>query len=77
MITRIAISRFKSHCLQIMEELQTKHQSIIITKRDKPIAQITPFDTKKKSLFGMLKEKGEIKGDIINHIEVQWDAEYE
>lgn len=35
MATKIAISQFKSHCLEIIEKLQTNKESIIITKRDK------------------------------------------
>jgi antitoxin (DNA-binding transcriptional repressor) of toxin-antitoxin stability system len=66
MSTRIAISQFKSHCLEIIDKIQVSHESIIITKRDKPIAKIVPFDTTKASLFGMLKHKAEIKGDIID-----------
>nr|WP_238375563.1 type II toxin-antitoxin system Phd/YefM family antitoxin [Rickettsia massiliae] len=43
----IAISQFKSHCLAIIEKLQTDKESIIITKRDKEVAQILPINTKK------------------------------
>ena len=51
MSTKIAISQFKSHCLEIIEKLQTSGQSVIITKRDKAIAKVLPIDTKKISLF--------------------------
>ena len=37
MTSIIAISQFKSHCFEIIETLQTSRQSIIITKRNKPI----------------------------------------
>lgn len=77
MTTKIAISQFKSHCLEIIEKLHTSQQSIIITKRDKPIAKVVPFDTTKASLFGMLKNKAEIKADILKPIEDKWDAERE
>lgn len=55
MSTKIAISQFKSHCLEIIEKLQTNGQSVIITKRDKAVAKVLPIDSKKVSLFGMLK----------------------
>jgi len=75
MSIRIAISQFKSHCLEIIEKLQTDHQPIIITKRDKPVARIVPFEVTKTSLFGMLKNKAEIKGNILDQIDEKWDAE--
>jgi antitoxin (DNA-binding transcriptional repressor) of toxin-antitoxin stability system len=77
MSTKIAISQFKSHCLEIIEKLQTSGQSVIITKRDKAIAKVLPIDTKKISLFGMLKNKAEIKADILEPIEENWNVEHE
>ncbi|WP_341789156.1 MULTISPECIES: type II toxin-antitoxin system Phd/YefM family antitoxin [unclassified Rickettsia] len=77
MSTKIAISYFKSHCLEIIDKLQTDKESIIITKRDKAVAQILPMDNKKISLFGMLKNKAEIKGNILEPIEEKWNVEHE
>jgi prevent-host-death family protein len=78
MSTVIAISQFKSHCLEIIEKLQSNKQSIIITKRNKPIAKVESImDSSKISLFGLLKGKAEIKCDILESIEEKWDAEYE
>ena len=77
MSTKIAISQFKSHCLEIIEKLQTNGQSIIITKRDKAVAKVLPIDSKKVSLFGMLKNKAEIKANILDPIDEKWDAEHE
>lgn len=77
MSTKIAISQFKAHCLEIIEKLQTSGQSVIITKRDKAIAKVLPMDTKKISLFGMLKNKAEIKADILEPIDEKWNAEHE
>ena len=77
MSTKIAISQFKSHCLEIIEKLQTNGQSIIITKRDKAVAKVLPIDNKKVSLFGMLKNKAEIKANILEPIDEKWDAEHE
>lgn len=41
MAVKIAISQFKSHCLEIIEKLQTDKESIIITKRDREVQNIT------------------------------------
>ena len=77
MSTKIAISQFKSHCLEIIEKLQTNGQSVIITKRDKAVAKVLPIDSKKVSLFGMLKNKAEIKANILDPIDEKWDVEHE
>lgn len=74
MSQKIAISQFKSHCLEILSNLNKSKSSIIITKRNKPIATVSPFSSKKESLFGMLKNKAEIKDDIISPIDEEWEA---
>ncbi len=71
---KVAISKFKAQCLEIIENLQSDHQPIVITKRDKPVAKVLPLDSEKVSLFGMFKSKGKINGDIISPIEEKWDA---
>jgi antitoxin (DNA-binding transcriptional repressor) of toxin-antitoxin stability system len=77
MSTKIAISQFKSHCLEIIEKLQTNGQSVIITKRDKAVAKVLPINNKKISLFGILKNKAEIKTNILEPIDEKWNAENE
>lgn len=77
MSTKIAISYFKAHCLKIIEKLQSDGQSIIITKRDKEIAELLPLNKKSASLFGILKNKADIKSDIVEPINEKWSAEYE
>jgi antitoxin (DNA-binding transcriptional repressor) of toxin-antitoxin stability system len=74
MSNRVAISEFKSHCLEILKNLEKSQTSIIITKRNKPIATVSYFQKKKASIFGMMKNKGEVKGDIISPIDEVWEA---
>ena len=74
MSSKVAISEFKSHFLEILKNLEKSKTSIIITKRNKPIAMVSPFHKKKDSIFGMMKNKGEIKGDIISPLDDEWEA---
>ena len=76
MENKITISYFKTHCLKIFDDIQKTHQTITVTKRDKPIAKIEPINHKSSSLFGLFKNKAEIKSDIIS-IDDKWDAEHE
>lgn len=73
MSNKIAISKFKSHCLEILKNLEKSKTSIIITKRNKPIAIVSSFQKKKKSIFGILKNRGEVMGDIISPIDEEWE----
>ena len=72
---KIAISKFKSHCLGIIKKLKETNSSIVITKRNQAIATVTPIIHKKTSIFGLLKNKAEIKGDIVTSLNEEWNAE--
>ena len=39
----MGISKFKSHALKILDQVAKTQEIIVITKRGKPLAQITPF----------------------------------
>lgn len=64
----VPAGEFKVHCLAIMDEVQAKRQTIIITKRGKPVAKLVPVENAKDDIFGFFKGKGkvEIKGDIVS-----------
>jgi prevent-host-death family protein len=63
----MAAGQFKVHCLKVMDEVQSKRQAVLITKRGKPVAKLVPIEKEKDDIFGFLKGKGkiEIKGDIV------------
>jgi len=63
----IPAGQFKARCLAIMDEVQAKRQAVIITKRGKPVAKLVPVtDEKKDDIFGFLKGKIEITGDVVS-----------
>lgn len=70
----IQAGKFKAECLKIMDDVQTKKHSIIITKRNKPIAKLVPLEEETTSLFGKMKGTGHITGDLIQPIGEEWDA---
>ena len=66
---------FKAQCLKIMDEVNKTKQSVLITKRNKPIARLVPIAEEKKSLFGKMKGTIQIKGDLIQPTGDIWDAD--
>ncbi|MBA2648465.1 MAG: type II toxin-antitoxin system prevent-host-death family antitoxin [Legionella sp.] len=70
----IAAGQFKTHCLQLMEDVKEKHFTLIITKHGVPVAKLVPIDESPINLFGALKGTMTIKGDIRAPIEDNWDA---
>jgi prevent-host-death family protein len=64
----MAAGAFKVHCLKVMDEVQSKRQAVLITKRGKPVAKLVPVEKEKDDIFGFLKGKGKITGDIVSPI---------
>jgi prevent-host-death family protein len=63
---RIAAGEFKAKCLAIMDEVAARKESVVITKRGKPVAKLVPVGTETSDdIFGFLKGKGVVKGDIV------------
>ena len=72
----IPAGKFKAECLKIMDEVKRTKQSLIITKRNHPVAILSPIEEKKETpLFGFMKGTMHIKGDIIKPIEEKWNAD--
>ena len=68
-------SEFKAKCLRLMDEVAEDGGEIVITKNGKPVAKLTAFHERPKSLFGIDKGRLKILGDIISPIDVEWEAE--
>lgn len=65
---KMAAGAFKSKCLKVLDEVQAKREPVIITKRGKPVAKLVPVDNNPNEIFGFLKGKVEIVGDIVSPI---------
>jgi prevent-host-death family protein len=62
----MAAGAFKVHCLKVMDEVQSKRQAVLITKRGKPVAKLVPVEKEKDDIFGFFKGKGTITGDVVS-----------
>jgi prevent-host-death family protein len=63
---KMAAGKFKVHCLAVMDEVAAKRESVLITKRGKPVARLVPVEKEKDDIFGFFKGKIEINGDIVS-----------
>ena len=68
----IKASEFKAKCLALLDEVERTGDHLVITKKGKPVAELVPHQPPKKpELFGLLKGRLEIVGDIISPIDVE------
>jgi prevent-host-death family protein len=60
----MAASEFKARCLRVMDEVRTRRESVLITKKGRPVARIVPAEKPREDIFGCLKGIVQIIGDI-------------
>ena len=62
---RVGATEFKAKCLELMDRVQAKRETFVITKRGKPVAKLVPLErTPGEGLFGCLATRASIAGDI-------------
>jgi len=65
----IPAGEFKAKCLAIMDEVQTRGETVVITKRGKPVVKVTPLESspplEKRPIFGAMRGMAVIVGDIV------------
>ena len=67
MLETVTISKFKSTCLRLLSDVKKTGSPLLITKRGKPVALVTPPPLPKHKVWlGSLKNTIKITGDIIS-----------
>jgi prevent-host-death family protein len=63
---RMAAGSFKAHCLAVMDEVQSKRETVLITKHGRPVAKLVPVSDDADDIYNFLAGKGTITGDVIS-----------
>ena len=63
---KMAAGAFKANCLAVMDEVQAKHETVVITKHGKPVAKLVPVNTDTDEIYNFLADKGAITGDVVS-----------
>lgn len=71
----ISASEFKAKCLRLMDEVNRTGEAILITKNGKPVSILKPYKSVPKTLFGLHKDKLRSKDDLVEPLDISWDAE--
>ena len=72
----MAISEFKAHALKVLNEVSKSQETIVITKRGKPLAEVIPHrKSEMKPTPGKLADAFVFEKDIITPLgEELWEA---
>lgn len=69
---KIAAGAFKAQCLAIMDEVQAKRETVVITKHGKPVAKLIPADKEVDAIYNFLAGKGAVVGDVLSPVIEDW-----
>lgn len=67
-------SEFKARCLRLLDEIAEQGNTLVITKRGRPVAKLTPLPGSRRQLRGTWKDIVEWDGDIV-HLDTSGDWE--
>lgn len=62
----IAAGKFKATCLAVLDQVQSRRETVVVTKNGTPVAQLVPMPLDGPDpLFGFYRGKLEIVGDVV------------
>jgi prevent-host-death family protein len=73
---KMPAGEFKSRCLAVMDNVQKTKESVLITKRGRPVAKLVPAEESPREFLGRLEGLVKIVGDIESPVEPSdsWEA---
>jgi len=73
METTIGAGDFKARCLPLLDAVAEHRAPLVITKRGKPVARLTPMPPDIQ-LFGALAGSDVDEADIVAPMDAQWNS---
>ena len=71
----VTASELKARCAEVIDRVAKDLRPVTVTKRGKPVARIVPIDTEgAKSLVGYARGRLKVTGDLLEPIDVDWEA---
>jgi len=63
---KITAEFLKKNCAAVIRDVYMKRETIVVTKRGKPVAKLVPIEEVQDDIFGFLKGKARIVGDVVS-----------
>ena len=64
----MAAGPFKSNCLAVIDQVQAKQETAVITKRGKPVAKLVPASAGTDEIYDFMKGKGSVTADVVSPV---------
>jgi prevent-host-death family protein len=63
---------FKAQCLAVMDRVSQTGEPLVITKHGRPVVKLVPAGDQAGEIFGYMKGKAKIVGDIVSPLPELW-----
>lgn len=71
----VVVSEFKAKCIAFLREAQQTGESILVTRRGRPIARVEPVrDIRSERPLGVFRGRMKLRGDIV---QAEWSSDWE
>jgi prevent-host-death family protein len=69
---KVPAAEFKAECLALLDRVSEHHETYVVTKHGRPVAQVVPIETPApRPLAGSVQ----VRGDIVAPVLDDWDAD--
>ncbi|HET7585178.1 MAG TPA: type II toxin-antitoxin system Phd/YefM family antitoxin [Gemmatimonadaceae bacterium] len=70
----VQASTFKATCLELMDEIQSRHLEVVVTKHGRPVVKVVPVEIAAPSPVGFLHGTIVNESDIVSPDHESWRA---
>jgi len=74
-VEKVPLAAFKARMSEYVERVEREGATFALTKRGRVMAELCPpKPAKRKSIFGSMKGRIKILGDIVSPLDVEWNV---
>ncbi len=72
----VSVTEFKAHCLEFLNQVDKTGQPLLLTKRGRPTAMVSPPPPPKTKRWepGQFADKMKLVGDVVAPYDEDWEA---
>lgn len=77
MTKTVAAAEFEAHSLELLDEVATTREEVVVTKEGKPVAKLVPavsLEELRRPALERLRGSVKILGDIVEPLDEEWDV---
>ena len=71
----VTLLELQAQCFELVSEVVENGSEVVITKGGLPVSRLVPFHKKHKAPFGRDRDIIQIHADIIEPIDIEWEAD--